>query len=113
MKFGNQMLELGTILLTRSFLRKGNIEDTRRNSKDLIHSARLGDFSSRVAKYTSSVDIDSKILEATIEVNLAHVLMLLEQKLISASIASDLLSALNTFPKKMALNPQLEDIHMN
>lgn len=80
---------------------------------DVIHAARLGSFSKSAAKYTSSIDIDSRILEAVIEVNMAHVLMLSKQKIIPKSSAGQLLAALRKVPRDLKLDPLLEDVHMN
>lgn len=80
---------------------------------DLIHSSRLGRFSQSAARYTSSVDIDPRILRAVIDINLAHVLMLAKEKAITRESAASILSALKQVPKDLKLNELLEDVHMN
>lgn len=80
---------------------------------DVIHFARLGKFSSDVAKYTSSIDIDSRILESVIVINLAHVIMLEKQRIIPKETANKILIALTNVPADLKLDAQLEDVHMN
>ncbi|MHB1909970.1 MAG: argininosuccinate lyase [Nitrososphaerales archaeon] len=88
---------------------------TRKKDKeaDLIHSSRLGKFSSSAATYTSSIDIDPRILKATIDVNLAHVLMLAKQKAIPSDAAKSVIFALKHIPPSLELDEHLEDVHMN
>jgi argininosuccinate lyase len=81
--------------------------------RDLIHYARLGSFSSSAAKYTSSIDIDNRILDAVIDINRAHIFVLFKQKIISRTVAKQILSTLNSIPKDFELNEGLEDVHMN
>jgi argininosuccinate lyase len=81
--------------------------------EDIIHFARLGEFSSNAAKYTSSIDIDRRILDAVIDINVAHVLVLFGQKLLSKKAANNIISALTKIPHDFQLNELLEDVHMN
>ncbi|MGI0083449.1 MAG: argininosuccinate lyase [Nitrososphaerales archaeon] len=82
-------------------------------SEDILHKGRLGRFAGSAARFTSSIDTDPRLLEAVIEINSAHVLMLLKQKIIDRHVARDLLSALRKVPKDLKLSEILEDVHMN
>jgi len=64
-----------------------------------------------VAKFTSSIKDDSRLLSAVIAINKAHVIMLMEQKIIKKPDGAKLLAALakNT---DMTLDPSAEDAHM-
>ena len=82
-------------------------------SEDILHKGRLGKFSDSAARFTSSIDIDPRLLEAVISINSAHVLMLSKQKILKPRVAADLLSALRKVPKGLKLSEVLEDVHMN
>lgn len=101
------------LLLKKARASNSKIKDKKEGQRDIIHSARLGAFSASAAKYTSSIDIDRRILEAVIDVNIAHVLMLSEQKIISKSSSKQVIIALKKIPRDFQLNDFLEDVHMN
>ena len=82
-------------------------------SEDILHSGRLGKFADSAARFTSSIDIDPRLLAAVVEINSAHVLMLSRQKILGPDIACDLLSALRKVPSNLKLSEMLEDVHMN
>ncbi len=81
--------------------------------KDILHVGRLGNFDKGVAKYTSSIDIDGRLLPAVIAINSAHVIMLFEQKILDHETAAELLRGLKRIPKNLDLQDLLEDVHMN
>ena len=81
--------------------------------KDILHVGRLGSFDKGVAKYTSSIDIDGRLLPAVIAINSAHVIMLFEQKIVDHETAAELLRGLKRVPKNLDLQELLEDVHMN
>jgi argininosuccinate lyase len=83
------------------------------DKSDVIHAARLGEFSIDAARYTSSIDIDSRIIEFVIEINLAHVIMLQRQRIIEEQVGEKLVRALCQIPPNLNLNAHLEDVHMN
>jgi argininosuccinate lyase len=83
------------------------------DKSDVIHTGRLGEFSTDAARYTSSIDIDPRILDSVVEINLAHVLMLQKHGMIQAGTGNKLVRALSAIPLDLKLNPQLEDVHMN
>lgn len=80
---------------------------------DILHAGRLGNFSSSVAKYTSSIDIDDRLLASVVSINTAHVVMLCEQGIIDQKVAALILQALKKVPKDLEMKGELEDVHMN
>jgi argininosuccinate lyase len=68
------------------------------------------------SKYISSMDADFKIFSSVVQVNIAHVLMLAERKIIAEQDAAAILRALIDLQHKglelLELRPELEDIHM-
>jgi argininosuccinate lyase len=80
---------------------------------DILHSSRLGAFSRSAAEYTSSIDVDPRLLPAVVAINKAHAVMLFEQGILSRDVARKLLSALHSLPKNIRMKPELEDVHMN
>ncbi len=90
---------------------KGNVVKNRK--EDILHSGRLGSFSPTAASYTSSIDIDTKLLDAVIAINCAHMLMLYRQGVVNSSVAGRIISVLQEIPKNMVLKEELEDVHMN
>src|SRR5487761_1782459 len=102
-----------TLLLKKTRASSSKLKVKKEGRRDIIHSARLGAFSASAAKYTSSIDIDKRILEAVIDVNISHVLMLSEQKIIPKSSSKQVIIALKKIPRDFQLNDFLEDVHMN
>ena len=83
------------------------------SKQDILHSGRLGTFSANAAKYTSSIDIDPRLIRAVIDVNKAHVLMLAKQGILDKLTSSKLFEALSKVPDNLELKDVLEDVHMN
>ena len=81
--------------------------------RDILHAGRLGAFSQSAARYTSSIDIDHRLLPAVVAINMAHVLALSEKSMISRKDAAKLVNRLARVPKDLAMNYALEDVHMN
>ena len=81
--------------------------------KDILHAGRLGVFSTSAAKYTSSIDIDGRLLSAVVSINSAHVVMLCEQGILDRSVSNQLLHSLKKVPKDLEMKDELEDVHMN
>ncbi|MCL4517911.1 MAG: argininosuccinate lyase [Thaumarchaeota archaeon] len=81
--------------------------------RDILHEGRLGSFSPSAAKYTSSIDIDHRLLPAVVAINMAHVLMLSERSVITREDAADLMNWLGKVPKDLKMKETLEDVHMN
>ncbi len=82
-------------------------------SGNILHSSRLGAFSASAAEYTSSIDIDPRLLPAVIAINKAHLIMLFEQGIVSRDVARKILSALKSLPDNFPMKAELEDVHMN
>jgi len=88
-------------------------EVTKTKKEDILHEGRLGTYSADASSYTSSTDIDVRLLQAVIKINSAHVVMMHEQGIIDRRKATDLLEALNRVPKNLEMTDELEDVHMN
>ncbi len=71
---------------------------------------------STASEYTSSMREDVRIFYPTVQVNIAHTIMLAERGIIPRADAAAILKALRTLYKggisKLDLRPELEDIHM-
>ncbi len=77
----------------------------------ILHGGRLGNVREDVAKFTSSIKDDARLLNAVIAINKAHIAMLTEQKIIAREDGSALLSALEK-NSEMTLELTMEDVHM-
>ncbi len=77
----------------------------------ILHGGRLSSIREDVAKFTSSIKDDARLSKAVIDINEAHVIMLMEQKIIKQSDGAKLLEAL-TKNSDIKLDPSAEDIHM-
>lgn len=77
----------------------------------ILHGGRLSSIREDVAKFTSSIKDDMHLSRAVIDINKAHVIMLMEQKIIKQSDGAKLLEAL-TKNSDIKLDPSAEDIHM-
>jgi len=51
---------------------------------DLLRKGRLGKIRKDVLEFTSSVDSDTEIIEPTLNINRAHIVMLIEERIITA-----------------------------
>ncbi len=81
--------------------------------QNILHKGRLGLYSKDASEYTSSIDIDSRLLDSVIKINCAHVLMLAEQKIVDKRVAGEILEALSKIPPNLEMIDDLEDVHMN
>jgi argininosuccinate lyase len=68
------------------------------------------------SKYTSSMQTDIRIFKPVVHINMAHVIMLAERRIISVEDATAILRALHELHERgveaLELKPELEDIHM-
>jgi argininosuccinate lyase len=64
-----------------------------------------------VSKFTSSIEDDARLLNAVVAINKAHVVMLIEQKIISKQDGAALLTALEK-TSDLTLDSSMEDVHM-
>lgn len=83
-----------------------------KKNEDILHSGRLGIFAQDAAKYTSSADIDGRLISAVVSINAAHMIMLAENKIIDRRVAGEILDSLRKVPKDIEMREELEDIHM-
>ena len=77
----------------------------------LLRGGRLSPVREDVVKFTSSMKDDARLAKAVIDINKAHVIMLMENKVIKASDGAPLLQALVKCAKSK-LNSSAEDVHM-
>ena len=77
----------------------------------ILHGGRLGNVREDVAKFCSSRKDDARLAEAVLEVNKAHVVMLMEEKIVQWSEGAKILSSLDKIDSKK-LDPNAEDVHM-
>src|SRR3989304_609275 len=77
----------------------------------LLRGGRLSSMREDVAKFTSSMKDDVRLAKAVIDINKAHVVMLMEQKIIKQSDGAKLLEALTKL-SNMKLDASAEDVHM-
>jgi argininosuccinate lyase len=77
----------------------------------ILHGGRISSLRKDVAKFTSSIKDDVKLSKAVIDINKAHVIMLMEKKIIKWSDGAKLLEAL-TKHADIKLDPSAEDVHM-
>lgn len=79
----------------------------------LLRGGRLTSTRKDVIKFTSSIKSDQRLWDSVIKINKAHIIMLMEQKIISWSQGIELLHALNELDEsKLKFRPLIEDIHM-
>jgi len=77
----------------------------------ILHGGRIPSVRRDVAEFTSSIRDDVKLSKAVIDINKAHVIMLMEQKIIKRLDGAKLLEAL-TKNADIRLDPSAEDVHM-
>jgi argininosuccinate lyase len=77
----------------------------------LLRGGRLSPMREDVVKFTSSMKDDARLAKAVIDINKAHVIMLMENKIIKRSDGVTLLQALVKCAKSK-LNSSAEDVHM-
>ena len=78
----------------------------------LLRGGRIGSARKDVVEFTASIKSDQKLLEAVIQINQAHVIMLTEQNILTVQMGAQLLQALVELDLKMTLDPSLEDVHL-
>lgn len=77
----------------------------------MLHGGRLGSVRDDVASFTSSRKDDVRLADAVISINKAHVVMLIEQKIIQSQDGAKILKALAK-QEGGKLDPSAEDVHM-
>jgi argininosuccinate lyase len=79
---------------------------------DLLRKGRLGSARRDVIRFTSSAMDDKKILRQIVDVNRAHIIMLVECGIISSREGGRILKALAGLDEKVELKPEHEDAHV-
>lgn len=77
----------------------------------ILHGGRLSSIREDVAKFTSSRKDDERLTNAVIDINKAHIIMLMEQKIILWQDGAKILKALGK-QSHLTLDPSAEDVHM-
>ena len=77
----------------------------------ILHGGRLSSVREDVAKFTSSRKDDERLAAAVVDINKAHVVMLMEQKIIQRQDGAKILKALSKL-SSAKLDPAAEDVHM-
>ena len=77
----------------------------------ILHGGRLSSVREDVAKFTSSRKDDERLATAVVDINKAHVVMLMEQKIIQRQDGAKILKALSKL-SNVKLDPAAEDVHM-
>jgi len=83
----------------------------------MLRKGRLGrPMDEMVSEYTSSMQADVRIFNSVVQINMAHIVMLSERRIIPEGDASAILRALHELYDRgiesIELKPELEDIHM-
>ena len=76
-----------------------------------LRGGRLGSKREDVAEFTSSIKDDARLAGAVIDINKAHIIMLMKQKIIKQQDAAKLLKAL-TSELDLKMDSSSEDVHM-
>jgi argininosuccinate lyase len=79
---------------------------------DYLRRGRLESVRKDVTFFTSSVKSDKKLLNQIFEINKAHIIMLIEKKIIKQTDGAIILQALLKLRKKIKLKKDLEDAHI-
>jgi len=79
---------------------------------DLLRRGRLGSARRDFVKFTSSIKSDKKLLKPVININKAHMVMLIEREIIESAEGTAILDALNKLKEGLRLKSSLEDVHM-
>ena len=78
---------------------------------DLLRNGRLASVKKDITRFTSSIKNDFEIFKPVIKINQAHIIMLIEQKIITPNYGVLILKALNKIEKKR-MGTAFEDVHM-
>ena len=79
---------------------------------ELLREGRVESIRKDVLEFTSSSKIDQKILKQVININKAHIIMLIETDIIDVDDSKKILAALSNIDKGMHLNSDFEDVHV-
>ncbi len=79
---------------------------------ELLRGGRLSASRKDIIEFTSSLTSDEKLLKHVVNINKAHIVMLIENGIISRNDGSKILGALLSLENKLSLRSNVEDIHM-
>lgn len=82
-------------------------------SPDILRGRRLKKLNPESVKYTASTDFDGLLIDPVIKINKAHMVMLVVQGVVKKVQGAKCLVGLKEIGTGFALDPNLEDIHMN
>ena len=80
---------------------------------DILRGRRLGNLNAESVKYTASTVFDAILVNPVIEINKAHMVMLVSQGIVKRSQGVKCLEGLENLNMDNELDPILEDVHMN
>lgn len=80
---------------------------------DILRGERLREAAPKAIGYASSVKDDFPLVRPVIKINQAHMVMLVEEEIVSVGQGKKVLSALDSIPSDLDLDAALEDVHMN
>ncbi|MEM1607123.1 MAG: argininosuccinate lyase [Candidatus Bathyarchaeia archaeon] len=79
---------------------------------ELLRGGRLAGSRRDIIEFTSSIKSDVKLLRHVVNINRAHVIMLMENKIIRFEEGSEILRALMGLEERLTPRPGIEDVHM-
>ena len=83
------------------------------NDIDILRGNRLSKTSDLASSFISSTDDDLLILDPVKKINIAHMLMLVKQKILDKKTANKCIKTLKLIDDSFELDSSLEDVHMN
>jgi len=78
----------------------------------IFKGGRLTSTRRNVIRFTSSLKSDKRLLKSVIKINEAHIIMMMEQRLVEYSTGVKLLQALSETESEIKLGSDVEDIHV-
>lgn len=78
----------------------------------LLRGGRLSPSRKEIIEFTSSIKSDERILKHIIDINKAHIIMLIEREIIGRNDGAKILEALLNLDEKIASRLDIEDAHM-
>ncbi|MCL4435771.1 MAG: argininosuccinate lyase [Thaumarchaeota archaeon] len=82
-------------------------------SRDILRGDRLKRLTPESIDYTASTSFDGILVKPVVKINMAHMVMLINQGVVSRAEGSLCLKGLREMPEELQLDPALEDVHMN
>ena len=79
---------------------------------DLLRKGRLRSVRDDVVKFTSSIESDERLLKHVVDINKAHIVMLIEQGIIDPAAGTQIFDVLKDLDGRLTLKPSHEDVHM-